>query len=426
MMNATYRAAWAIVPKIPLPSGKLAESLRGRRHAAARWVEWAADHQASGPTVWVHAASVGEALAVQPILRRLRAALPCLRIVHTHTSPSVTRWPAPFGADHSDYAPADHGRAVSHMLDALRPSLLLFSRGDLWPVLVASAESRGIPVAVAGGVVNPKSHRLLAPVRAALRSIHDRIAFVGANSPEDANRWERLGTPKAAIHVAGDPREDAVLEHVPDLARVRGLATWAAQQPVMIAGSTEPSDEHFLLQGFALTSTTHPKARLLLVPHEPDKETIARVESLTRRLGIAATRWTTDDGAPNGSCVVVSQLGLLADLYALGDFAYVGGGFGSSGIHSVTEPAAYGLPVVVGPRATESATVAGLIRVGGGVALPRRDPAREFAAQWNRWLDHEEQRTRMGLAARRWLSAGAAATSAARLLELIQAGQPTG
>ncbi len=423
MMNTAYRAAWAIASRTPLPPGKLAESIKGRTRAAERWTQWASRHQASRHTVWVHAASVGEGQAIQPVLGRLRAALPGLRIALTHTSPSVTVWPTSLGADRADYAPADQPRAVCRTLDALKPSLLLFSRGDLWPVLVASAADRGIPIAVAGAVVAPKSRRLLPPVRAALRSTNARLAFVGANSPGDADRWKRLGTRELAIQVTGDPRQDAVLEHVPDLARIRVLAAWVSQQPTMIAGSTERGDERVLLHGFAMTLATHPQARLILVPHEPGKA-VARVKSLTRRLGISAATWGASDEEPTCNCVVVTELGLLADLYALGGLAYVGGGFGIGGIHSVAEPAAYGLPILVGPRAADSAVVADLIQAGGGVALSGREPAEELASRWSQWLHEEEQRTRIGLAARRWLKGGAAAACATRLVDLIESRPP--
>ncbi len=424
MMNTAYRAAWAIASRIPLPPSKLAESVKGRTRAAERWAQWASCHQVSRYTVWVHAASVGEAQAIQPVLGRLRAALPGLRIALTHTSPSVTGWPTSLGADRADYAPADQPRAVCRALDALKPSLLLFSRGDLWPVLVASAADCSIPIAVAGAVVPPKSRRLLLPVRAALRSTHARLAFVGANSPGDADRWKSLGTPELAIQVTGDPRQDAVLEHVPDLTRIRVLVAWVAQQPTMIAGSTERGDERALLHGFARTRATHPQARLILVPHEPDNEAVARVKSLARKLGISAATWSTTDVEPTCNCVVVTELGLLADLYALVGLAYVGGGFRVGGIHSVAEPAAYGLPILVGPRAADSAAVTDLIHTGGGVALSNRDPAGELASRWSQWLHDEERRTRIGLAARRWLKGGAATACATRLVDLIQRRQP--
>jgi 3-deoxy-D-manno-octulosonic-acid transferase len=168
-MGPAYRAAARVLHRLPYPRGTLATSLAGRRAAAARWRAWAAGARGDDPLIWAHAASVGESLALQSVVARLRARERHLRVVLTHTSPSVTVHPAFRDFDRTDYLPLDEPGPVAAVLDALRPALLLFSRGDLWPELVAGAAARRIPVAVAGGMVRPRSGRLRAPALWALR-----------------------------------------------------------------------------------------------------------------------------------------------------------------------------------------------------------------------------------------------------------------
>src|SRR6185436_12515744 len=94
------------------------------------------------------------------------------------------------------------------------------------------------------------------------------------------------------------------------------------------------------------------------------------------------------DRPPTASCVVVLERGILPDLYALGSVSYVGGGFRAPGLHAVVEPAAFGLPVLVGPEYAVSADAAALVAAGGAAVLPRREPAASMRAQWQRWAGH--------------------------------------
>ncbi len=137
---------------------------------------------------------------------------PACRSTLTHTSPSVTDEERLAGADHADYLPLDEPRPIARTLDALRPDLLLLSRGDLWPELVRQVQARGVPVAVTGGIVRSRSGRLRWPARAVLRPACRRLAYVGAVTDGDAERWRRLGVLEDRVEVTGDPRHDQLIE----------------------------------------------------------------------------------------------------------------------------------------------------------------------------------------------------------------------
>ena len=400
-----------------------AATLPARRAALDRW-RARAGAGARG-AVWTHAASVGEALAAAPIVRRLRVARPQVPLVLTHTSPAAATWPAGWDVDYADYLPLDTPRAMDAMLDALTPVLLVLTRAEVWPELVSAALRHGVPVALVGATVSARSQRLRWPARPALRPLYAALGYVGAVSPGDQERLRRLGARAAALEVTGDPRHDQVLERIPDLHPMRPLETWAAGGDVLVAGSTDARDATILLAAFAALRPAHPAARLLLCPHDPGAGPTAHLLALAHRAGVPAAPWRGTGDAAVGAgpereaaCVVVERLGVLADLYLLGRMAYVGGGFGRRGVHAVIEPAAYGLPIVVGPRGLAGDARA-LLDAGGAVSLPAHGAAAALGSIWRRWLADEAARVRTGLAARGALALGAAGRTAERLLEMI-------
>ena len=418
-----YRLASRLTHRLPLGRGKLAHSVRGRQSAVRRWLAWAGEHRLDGPLVWVHAASVGEALAVQPVVERLRRARPDVRLVRSYSSPSAAERPAPFEAEHHDYAPLDEPAAVALVLDAARPSMMLFSRGDLWPELVLAAGARGTPVAVAGAIVRPHSPRLSPLLHPLYAEVHAAVSWLGAASEQDSARWRRLGVPEERVSVTGDPRHDQVLERVPQLESLGALSEWSTRGEALVAGSAEPEDMPLLLEAAARVLDAREDARLLIVPHSPTDKVVSNLVSRARRMGLTPSVWhgAPDVVPPEARIVVVAASGLLVDLYALGAAAYVGGGFRRGRLHAVAEPAAYALPVTFGPLWQASGDAATAIQAGGAVALPRRRAPHALQQQWLRWLDDPDARLDAGVAVRGTLNQGAASETARRLLDLLPA-----
>jgi 3-deoxy-D-manno-octulosonic-acid transferase len=304
------------------------------------------------------------------------------------------------------------------MLEALRPRLLVFSRADVWPELSAAAMRREVPVALIGATVRPTSGRLGWPVRRMFRSLYAGMAYVGAASTSDAERLVRLGCRPNILEVTGDPRHDQVLERIPDGRALRQLADWAALGTVLVAGSTEPPEEPLLLEAFTQVCRRRPAARLLVCPHDPRRGD--HVVTQARRHAPNAAAWSGGPPSVTAPCLVVARAGVLADLYALGALAYVGGGFGARGAHAVIEPASYAVPVIMGPRG-HGTDAAAVLQAGGAVALPSRHAVPALVGAWETWLADDAARARAGLAARRVLAAGAAQQTASRLLGLLGA-----
>lgn len=415
---AAYRLTAWVAHRLPYPPGTLGASIAGRRNAGERWARWAAAGRSRAPLVWIHGASVGELLTATPVADRLRSARPGLRVMYTHSSPSAAGWHidplAPL-----DYVPLDEPAPLRLTLAALQPALLVFSRGDVWPELVRQATAAAIPTAVMAATMRQRTLRSRWPVRALYRPIYRRLSWIGAVDAEQAARWRRAGAPPDVVHVIGDPRHDQVIERVPAFQPIQPLVTWAGNRRILVAGSTHEADERVIIPAAQRILPEHDDAALLLAPHDPTPHRVRAVQRACRRSGVAASVWHPGDAAPETPCVVMAAAGILFDLYALGAFAYVGGGFRTGRVHAVIEPAAWGLPVVAGPAGHTDRDVRLLLGAGGAVTLRRDDPIAALARLWARWIEEPQTLQRAGLAARHALEHGAATRTAQALLALL-------
>jgi 3-deoxy-D-manno-octulosonic-acid transferase len=391
--RALLRTASALAPLAGLIDEKLARTVALRRGVLERLAAWGrASRNTTRPLAWFHAPSVGEGLQAKAVMQAFRARHPDWQVAYTYFSPSAQAFAASIGADVADCLPFDTPDAVAQTLDALRPSLLVFAKLDVWPELATRAARAGIPVALVAATVRPGSGRLRRVARALLAPGYQALSIAGAISADDAELLARLGVPRDRIHIAGDPRCDSVLARVAAVRDDEPLLALGSGAPTLVAGSTWPVDEDHLLAAFVTVLGQHPEARLILVPHEPSAEALERIQHAAERVGAPPARVL--GAVPEaGPLVVANRLGVLATLYGAGTLAYVGGGFGRAGLHSVLEPAAWGLPVMFGPHWEESRDAGRLIAGGGGVAAAN---AGALADQWLKWLEDDWKRAAMG------------------------------
>jgi 3-deoxy-D-manno-octulosonic-acid transferase len=411
LYTLALHAARPLLPLAGRGSGKLARSIRGRAGVLHRMQAWAREHRdPTRPLAWFHAPSVGEGLQARAVIERFRVLRPDAQVAYTFFSASAERFALSVDADIADYLPLDLPRDVVTALDALRPSVLAFSKTDVWPVLTREAKARGVHLAMLSGTLPETSSRLRGPARALLAPAYARLDVVAAIAPADADRFGLLGVPAERRRVMGDARFDQVWARAQ--AADRGSALLRPFRGfdgvTLVAGSTWPADEEKLVPAVAAIRQTGRGVRLVLVPHEPTPAHLARTRDLLRQHGFGSIRLLSEvqAGTDAGETVLVDRVGVLGDLYALADVAYVGGGWGTAGLHSVLEPAAFGTPVLFGPRHSNAREAAELITAGGAVSL-RGDMV---AAALRPLIEDERARTHAGQAARAYVqqSLGAA------------------
>ena len=405
-MNAALRPLYAAAAQAarlaaalaPAGESKLARTFAARRGIRDRYAAWADAHRdTTRALLWMHAPSVGEGLQARPVLERLRRSHPELQLAYTFYSPSAERFAHGLDVDFRDYLPFDTTGDARAALDALSPRALVFSKLDVWPGLTREASLRGVKLGLISATLARDSSRGRGLSAAVLHDAYAALDAVGAIDQEDAARLVHLGVREHVVRVTGDTRFDQVWERAQRVARGGPLlAPLVSDRPTLVAGSTWPADEAHLLPAVQAYLADGAGLRLIIAPHEPTPEHLAPIERWAVDARIPLARLGTPEAAA-ATVVLVDRVGVLGDLYALADAAFVGGAFHAAGLHSVLEPAAFGAPVLFGPRHTGTRDARLLLAAGGAVAVTGRP---ELLSALRRWFDAPEARVAAGQAAR--------------------------
>ena len=424
LLRIPYAAAGAVAQVaagiVPTSAGKFGASLRARRGIRARYTDWGATHRdPDRPLLWIHAPSVGEGLQARPVIALLRERHPKLQIAYTFFSPSAAPFAAAVGADFCDYLPFDTFGDSDAAVRALRPTALVFSKLDVWPMLVERAVAHGTRVGLISATLAEASARTSGMASWLLRDAYHALDAIGAIDTRDATRLIQLGVRADRVHVTGDTRYDQVRDRAAVADRGSALlAPLASTRRTLVAGSTWPSDEAVLLDAWRAVLARLPQARMIIAPHELTTSQLTNIERWAERSQLRCARI----GAASQSqadVVLVDRVGVLGDLYALADIAFVGGGFHGAGLHSVLEPAAFGVPVLFGPQYGASRDATRLLANGGGFAT---SSAQELATRMVSLLTETDARLTAGGRARALVESGlGAAVKSAALVEQLLA-----
>ncbi|MEX2153740.1 MAG: glycosyltransferase N-terminal domain-containing protein [Gemmatimonadaceae bacterium] len=425
-MRFLVRVLYAIAAKlagmasgvIPPSDAKAAIAVRARHGIRRRYTAWAAEHRdRSRPLLWIHAPSVGEGLMARPVLTLVRSRQPDTQLAYTFFSPSAEEFSRTLDVDFRDYLPFDSAGDMIAALDALAPKAIVFSKVDVWPELVRQANRRGVRLGLISAALAAQSGRRSSVARLLLQDAYAVLDAVGAVDQATAERLVELGVRTEVIEVMGDTRFDQVWQRGAAADRSSGLlARLASERPTLVAGSTWPADEAPLLQAIARVRQRFPALRVILAPHEV---TDSHLEPLVRwATGERCALGRVDDqSAAAADVVLVDRYGVLGDLYALASFAFVGGGFHDAGLHSVLEPAAFGAPVLFGPRHHKSRDAAMLLAAGAARAV---NDATEIERALVEWLEQPSLRQSAGEKARATVERGTgAAEKSVKLVERL-------
>jgi 3-deoxy-D-manno-octulosonic-acid transferase len=354
---------------------------------------------AGGSAVWIHAVSVGEVLAVAPLVERFRREEPGTRVYLSTITPTgqATARKTLSGAVELFYCPYDLWWPVRRVLRRIRPRRLVIAETELWPTLLGAARRQGVPVSVVNGRISDRSLPQYRRMRFLLRPFLGVPEHFLMQTEEDTRRIRSLGAPSTRVRVAGNLKFDS-LRLIQSDAPLSGAigARWGRDRPlVLLCGSTMQGEEDLLADIGVRLRPDRPALRLLVAPRHPER--FGRAAEAFRQRGLrVALRSRLDQEAPGGpvDVMILDTLGELAGLYPMADLVFIGGTLTPTGGHNVMEPAAAGRPILIGPSMENFREIAALFRQAG--ALEQAVDAVDFERRLIRLLDEPAEREALG------------------------------
>lgn len=395
------------------------------RRGLAQRLGWSGPKNPDNPLLWVHAVSLGEVVAVAPLVRELRARYPGHRLVVstvTETGREAVEQRLAGVAEHR-YAPLDFPWSVSKVVEALRPAAFLFVETELWPNLLRALARRGVPAILVNGRLSSRSYRGYRIARPFFRQVLEAVSLCLMQSERDADRMIELGARPARVLRTGNikfdqPLPDPTVEAAGPSRRAIGLAE---QEELIVAGSTHAGEEEQLLTCYQRLHREFPALVLMLAPRHIERA--SEVEAAVTALGLPVIRRSalgkveaeTFSQGKRGRVFILDTRGELSNVYRHAALCFVGGTLVPVGGHNLLEPARWGKTVFFGIHTDHCAEVAALLlQAGGGVRV--RDGV-ELAAAMATLLRNRQAMQRMGEAARAVVVENQGAV--ARTLELI-------
>ena len=302
------------------------------------------------PRIWLHAVSVGEAIAAAPLVRSLLETYPDHAILITSTTPTGSAQVRRLFGDRVEhcYLPYDLPHVLKRFLNRIRPQILIVMETELWPNLYAACHARAIPLLVVNARLSERSfkgyHKIRALIRPALQ-----VAEVLAQTEADAERFLKLGAPFDQVQVVGNLKFD---QETPEGVLAQGQALrdqLGRQRKIWVAASTHAGEDEPVLQAHRQLLEREQDALLILVPRHPER--FDDVATLVTSMGFISQRRSSDESVnPVIQVFVGDTLGEMMVFFAASDIAFIGGSLIETGGHNPLEPAALALPVITGPH----------------------------------------------------------------------------
>ncbi len=346
--------------RLLLPLLALRLMWRSRHHAGYRQnllhrlgVYGGQDPGSPGDRVWVHAVSVGETVAIAPLLERLLLERPDLSILVTSTTPTgAEQVRRQFGERvDADWVPFDTPGATARFFDHWRPATGVLVETEVWPNLIGQAAKRGIPMVLLNARLSARSARGYARAPELIRQTLQALSGIAAQDRADARRLQAIGANPSRVTVTGNLKfalDTDALRSQNERERAR-LGDALHNRTVWLAASTHPGEEEMIVRAFAALQSEMPHALLMLAPRHPERVPDLLAGSLLEGYAVALH---SEQGplSPEADILMVDTLGHLGALTGCANLVFVGGSLVAHGGHNPLEAAAWELPVITGPH----------------------------------------------------------------------------
>ncbi|MDA0779954.1 MAG: 3-deoxy-D-manno-octulosonic acid transferase [Bacteroidetes bacterium] len=352
-------AARCVVPLVAR-STKAKAFLQGRKEV---WKQLESIPK-NAKVVWMHCASLGEYEQGLPVLEGLKAFNPDYFYLVTFFSPSGYEVRSTHGvADLATYLPWDTKKEVQRFVSRVNPKMALFVKYEFWPNMIAALHNTQVPLYLIAGQFRAQQV-FFKPWGSSYRKLLKGFKYLFVQNEQSLKLLQQIGITHASV--SGDTRYDRVGA---SKAPLPFMETFVGNRKCIVAGSTWPEDEAVLFNAIAQTPDNW---CWLIAPHEMNEE---KLNKLMAKLPKASLRYSQTNELERKDCpvLVLDTVGMLSRCYAYGAIAYVGGGMGTSGLHNILEPAAEGIPVIIGKNYHKFPEAKALIDFGGVISISTAD-----------------------------------------------------
>ncbi len=313
-------------------------------------------------TIWFHAASLGEYEQGLPVMEKIRLVYPGYKIVLTFFSPSGyeirknTK-----AADVVVYLPLDTAANAKRFIKAVQPEMAFFIKYEYWPNYLKELKKHKVPAYLISGLMRESQIFFKwygSFYKKALKTFTH--FFVQNNSSKEL--LQKIGFHN--VSVSGDTRFDRVSEILERDNSLPFIEEFKNGKITVVAGSSWPKDKS-MLTGFINSSNN---TKFIIAPHNIKSE---QIQELKNSITLKTVLFSEKEGKnlAEYDVFIIDTIGILGKIYSYADIAYVGGGFGTSGLHNILEPAAFGIPVIIGPNHEKFPEAVAMIHMGGCIAV---------------------------------------------------------
>ncbi len=348
--------------------------------------------------VLLHCVSVGEVVAASTLVKAMLAKEPDLMVTITTTTPTGSeRVRQIFGESvHHCYLPFDLHMAMAGLLKRIKPSKVLITEVELWPNLIHACWKRNVPVYVVNARMTDKSTRAYQKIAWLFEPMLLKLTHVCAQGQRDYDNYLKLGLPEPKLTLTNNIKFDSPLSEQ-EMEKAEYLANrygWHGR-PVWVAGSTHQPEEDAVLNAHAELLKTRPDLLLVIVPRHPQR--FDKVWELCQKSGLTSVRASEGHQlVPQSQVLLLDEMGVLKPCFGTALFAFVGGSLADRGGHNALEPAAFSVPMLMGPHIYNNPVICQTLQNAG--ALNVIDSAEQITEKARYWLEHNAAREVAGQA----------------------------
>lgn len=346
-----------ILPAFRFISPKLKLFVEGR----TQWKQkLAAQVSENDKIIWFHAASLGEYEQAVPLINRLKTSHPSHKIAVSFFSPSgyeVKKKDSKL--DIITYLPIDTPKNAKAFLDILQPEIAFFIKYEIWPNFLDEIAKRDIKTYLVSGVFR-EDQLYFKPLGRFMAEALGKFNHIFVQNEDSLQLLKRHHFDISSL--SGDTRYDRVISQLSMDNKLEFMESFTdSDEPVVVFGSTWPEDEALFLDVIDKASF---KIKVVIAPHQIKPIQIQKLKKALTKKVICYTE-LKHNNLTDFDVLIVDTIGLLTKIYSYADVAYVGGGMGNSGLHNILEPAAFGIPILIGDNFKNFPEAVSLRRLGG-------------------------------------------------------------